>query len=429
MSVDQKKLGRKRPAAARVSRSKKQYWRKGADVTDVEEAIAQLQHQKETGGIVADKADDELFQIDRAPGEKEKPKKFTHRQQAALSKISALADGAEEPKLPTFPKKYKLKVDKLPRPQVNKAAKKEKQPSKFDLWETNLNSTLVETVHEAAKDGADFYLKQTKKVQSKVPDTLRLKPSLLKAVEIPDAGASYNPELDEYIEYVSAIAEDEKKIMKKEARSERSRQLAPGESKVTHADLLKEALSGLIDDDVDDKEIKTEDEAEIESFLTGPVEVNPKTSKQRKTEQRVKALERKRQQLKLKKNKEEESKIFRSKKMLKQLQLEKDAHEKELQQRNEKKKFDDMTKRKKLGAGKFEEEDAPFLLTEEMSGSLRKLKPQGNLLLDRMKTHFQKRNIVPIAGEKNSRRLKQRLRFKAKESRSHQEVKIGTKMR
>ncbi|CAJ0954647.1 unnamed protein product, partial [Mesorhabditis belari] len=414
---------RKRPAASRVSRSKKRYWRKGADVGEIEEAAVQIQHEKDSGGQIAERADDDLFSIDRAPTAKEE-KKFTKKQQAALKKISALATrNANEVSLPMFPKKPSKPLKKLPRPTVEvKKAMKTSVKKNFDLWETDLESKLVQSVPDAAKDGAAYYLQQTKKVQSKVPKTLRLKSSLLKAVEVPEAGASYNPELESYVSYVQEIAKDEMKTIAEEARSERRSKLASGESMVTSKDKWKEVMAGLEDDESNEVKMEAED-VNGESFLSGPVQVNPKTRRQRRKQKEQKEREQKRLS-----KKANESNVFRSKKILKKIAEEEAAHKDKLKMIGDKKALDDMTKRKKLGKGRFEEEETPFLLTEEITGSLRQLKPQGNLLADRMKS-LQKRNILPIAGDRNQHRLKQKLRFKVKENRSHKEVKQGTVLR
>ncbi|MCP9262711.1 hypothetical protein DINM_006065 [Dirofilaria immitis] len=80
----------------------------------------------------------------------------------------------------------------------------------------------------------------------------------------------------------------------------------------------------------------------------------------------------------------------------------------------------------RLGRGKFEPCEKSVLLTEELPCSLRELKPQGNILTERLKS-LQKRNMLSIPGEKRRRRkLKNRLRIKEREDRKHQEVKLGT---
>jgi len=76
----------------------------------------------------------------------------------------------------------------------------------------------------------------------------------------------------------------------------------------------------------------------------------------------------------------------------------------------------------KLGKGKYEHYEQPFLLNEELVGSLRQLKPQGSIIEERLKS-LQKRNILPVSGEKkNISKLKNKLRIKKTEKRGHQEV-------
>lgn len=53
---------------------------------------------------------------------------------------------------------------------------------------------------------------------------------------------------------------------------------------------------------------------------------------------------------------------------------------------------------------------------------------QGSILAERLKS-LQKRNMLPIPGEKRHRKkLKNRLRVKEREDRKHQEVKLGTRL-
>ena len=54
------------------------------------------------------------------------------------------------------------------------------------------------------------------------------------------------------------------------------------------------------------------------------------------------------------------------------------------------------SKTRRLGRNKFEEKDMEFNLASDLKGSLRALKPEGNLLADRF-ISFQKRNIMEVA--------------------------------
>jgi len=57
------------------------------------------------------------------------------------------------------------------------------------------------------------------------------------------------------------------------------------------------------------------------------------------------------------------------------------------------KTLDEKFGTKKFGRHKFEEADLDLNLSEEISGNLRNLKSEGNLLHDRFKS-FQKRNVI-----------------------------------
>uniref|UniRef100_A0A914RYV6 Ribosome biogenesis protein NOP53 n=1 Tax=Parascaris equorum TaxID=6256 RepID=A0A914RYV6_PAREQ len=82
----------------------------------------------------------------------------------------------------------------------------------------------------------------------------------------------------------------------------------------------------------------------------------------------------------------------------------------------------------RLGRGKFTPEERPFLLSEELPGSLRQLKPQGDVIADRLKS-LQKRNMIAIPGEERVRsKLKKKLRVKISERRSYKEVTIGSRV-
>ena len=105
-----------------------------------------------------------------------------------------------------------------------------------------------------------------------------------------------------------------------------------------------------------------------------------------------------------------------------------------------------LTKRKRLGRGQFEEYAEPVLLPEELTGSLRRIKPQGNILKgivgsrcpyrclynvpndsERVKS-LQKRNILPVAGERLKPKLKAKLRAKKVEKREMKKIVKGSRV-
>merc|ERR1712020_499905 len=64
-----------------------------------------------------------------------------------------------------------------------------------------------------------------------------------------------------------------------------------------------------------------------------------------------------------------------------------------------------------LSGTKFEENEIPLKLADELTGNLRSLKPEGNLLEDRFKS-LQKRNILETRTKKKLTKAKARKRKK-----------------
>jgi len=81
------------------------------------------------------------------------------------------------------------------------------------------------------------------------------------------------------------------------------------------------------------------------------------------------------------------------------------------------KTLDEKFGTKKFGRHKFEEADLDLNLSEEISGNLRNLKSEGNLLHDRFKS-FQKRNVI----EPRIRVKETKTKLKRYEKRSVREV-------
>jgi len=112
-----------------------------------------------------------------------------------------------------------------------------------------------------------------------------------------------------------------------------------------------------------------------------------------------------------------EHSLFRLKSIKKELnESEREFNEKQLKDRLQK-TFDEKFGTKKFGRYKFEEADLDLNLSDEISGNLRNLKAEGNLLHDRFKS-FQKRNVF----EPRIRAKQTKTKLKRYEKRSVREV-------
>ncbi|VDK18542.1 unnamed protein product [Anisakis simplex] len=274
----------------------------------------------------------------------------------------------------------------------------------------------------------DYCLQTTKRRKPKEPSTLKHITSLLPKVEVAGPGASYNPPVAMYESYINGIVDEEIKAEKVESKLEKSLKLAPGQTYISKSEKMAEESAGLFDNE------KQSTEAEDGAANRSDEAENAKKSTMRRRtrkERRVEALEKQKKLIdeEYKSVKSAEQAVFAVKKINKEIS-------EELTQVNEKAKLrrkQKWTKKllgtQQLGRGKFKPEEQPFLMTDELTGSLRELKPQGNILMDRLKS-LQKRNMLPVPGEEGrvKSKLKKKLKIKETERRSHKEVTLGSRV-
>ncbi|CAO4382518.1 unnamed protein product [Caenorhabditis nigoni] len=426
----------KRTGAAKGSRHNKEYWRKGTDITDIEDAIHDRSRQAATGGIVEDMKDDDIFVVDRLPTSKktEEPQR-TRKQQAALEKITRNIT-QEQVSLPKPTGKVLKKPAKLPRGNailklkggVKKVAKKQEKEPKFDVWNTDLTPTIPKEKLDNP-EAAEHFLKVVKKKQPKTPG--KSITTLLPAVEVAQGGASYNPESSEYQEYVTRIAGEEQRLIDSEEKTKRG--IEPQWEKVTteHERFL-EMAEGLrihpnFNKNEDEKTTVTSDATEEATVKNGPVTCERMTKEQKKKKAKAAGLEKdEKKRLEEKAREQDSHNVYRTKQLHKELDEEEKQRHVESEARKKKKLLNKLTKRQKLGRGKFVEAEDPFLLKEELTGNLRQIKPQGHVLDDRMKS-LQRRNMLPIGGTK-AKKLKTSLKSKVVEKRSVKAVVKGSRV-
>uniref|UniRef100_A0A8R1DX87 Ribosome biogenesis protein NOP53 n=1 Tax=Caenorhabditis japonica TaxID=281687 RepID=A0A8R1DX87_CAEJA len=420
----------KRTGAAKGSRHNKKYWRKGTNIEEIEDAIHTKSRQKETGGVISEMKDEEIFMIDRVSTESKKPK-LTNRQSAALEKITRNIT-AKQTSLPKPPTKMLKKPAKLPRGNAilkaqtaaKLAPKKTTKKDNFDVWSKDLTPKVDNLDNELA---AEHYLKIVKKKQPKTP--AKSITSLLPNVEVAKPGASYNPEESEYVEYVTKIAQDEQKLIDQEAKIKRG--INPQWEKVaTEHERFLEMAEGLHihpkfdQTDGDDSEEKPDDE---KTFTSEVVKCDRLTKEQKKKKEKAEKLDKSEKRRLEEKAKEVDShNVYRTKQLHKELDEEAKRIHSAAEQRKKQKLLQKLTKRQRLGKGNFTEAEDPFLLQEELTGSLRTVKPQGHILDDRMKS-LQRRNMLPIGGEKE-KKLKKSLKRKIVEKRSVKAVVKGSRV-
>ncbi|XP_022332114.1 ribosome biogenesis protein NOP53-like isoform X2 [Crassostrea virginica] len=411
---------------SRLAKNKKKAWRK-VDITDVEEFLEDERLQERTGGLVAEKSDTELFTLERnvtsTESEKTIPKKKRKKVSIELKCYSHLLP---DPKIklarkPQPSRKVKdkraphiieklnggIKTQKELKAEVQRKLVQEKKLKKnrakgsiivasYDLWDNN------------PKEIVDPFAKPA------VKRPKRKAPSALPAVQVPHPGASYNPDYQDYQDLLAKAHEvEEKKLVQEKKLEKFEKELQKVDSKTLERTWISEMSEGIKPSEEADEEERDEsgDDA-INDDDPDRISVNPpvrreakKTKTQRNKEKRKKMQEKLKAQEKTEKTKANE--IFR----LKSMKTEIDEREAELQrraqERRQKWQAQDL-KTRKLGRLKFEEPLLEIKLSDELEGSLRKLKPEGNLFVDRIKS-LEKRNIMePRQQAKKYRKYKRK---------------------
>uniref|UniRef100_A0A1I7T6A6 Ribosome biogenesis protein NOP53 n=1 Tax=Caenorhabditis tropicalis TaxID=1561998 RepID=A0A1I7T6A6_9PELO len=419
----------KRTGAAKGSRHNKKYWRKGTDITDIEDAIHVKSREAATGGIIDDMKDEDIFTVDRtSTSKKSEEPKLTRKQQAALDKITRNIT-IEKTALPKPTGKVLKKPAKLPRGNASvkpKKAKVVKKKEGFDVWTTDLTPTIPKNKTLDNEMAAEHYLKIVKKKQPKAPG--KAITTLLPAVEVAQGGASYNPESAEYEEYVGRIAREEQKLIDSEEKTKRG--IEPQWEKVTtdHERFLEMAEGLRIHPKFnEEEEAETSEVVEEATVKNAPVSCERLTKEQKKKKAKAQGIEKEeKRRLEEKAREKDAHNVYRTKQIHKELDDEEKERHEESEARKKKKVLNKLTKRQKLGRGKFVDAEDPFLLQEELTGNLRQIKPQGHVLDDRMKS-LQRRNMLPIGGNK-AKKLKTSLKHKIVEKRNVKAVVKGSRV-
>jgi nucleolar protein 53 len=223
----------------------------------------------------------------------------------------------------------------------------------------------------------------------KFPVNLLQKPSLLSAIEVPHAGASYNPSFEDHQELLSKANAIEKKRQKDEKYI--TRNVTSFYRKTTNAEAaqnyMNEMTAGLGEESEDDPEMEIPSEGPKNPVVKAE---DRKTKAQKKRDAELKEIKLKK--MKLKEERSRGQQIFSVKNILRASREKNKKIEETIKKRQEK-EIGQMYAARKMSRHKFEEEDMPLNLSSEITGTLRSVKTDGNLLVDRFKS-FQKRNLI-----------------------------------
>ncbi|EHY59306.1 Ribosome biogenesis protein NOP53 [Exophiala dermatitidis] len=379
------------------SRKGKKAWRKNVDITEVQHGLEELREEILHGGPIAEKPSEELFAVD-TQGSADIKKKYNVQKPLKIDEIltrrsavpavdsrkrphGAVTDGVIESRKKQKPDWVSKKEVQRLKVSINTVSRLDAQNidgevSNFDLWSEN---TAVEQV---TKPEEEYIPKPKPKV---APPTLRKPPVPMTAngkpvrpVKQPEAGTSYNPAFEDWDELLNKEGE-------KELEAERQRLAvaqAAAEKEARIRALAAASETNPADDDSAWEGFETEHEDQEMLEKKRP---KRKTPAQRNKAKRRKEAERiaKHEERMGRKQKQAEQMLLELIKRQEEDKLELAQNE----QADQAEEGDDRAlRRRKRGPALIPEKPLEVVLPDELQESLRRLKPEGNLLNDRFRT-------------------------------------------
>ncbi|XP_018598262.2 ribosome biogenesis protein NOP53 [Scleropages formosus] len=395
----------------RVNKNKKKNWNKYSNVQDVEDFLEDVRLQERaTGGLVSEKPNDSLFFVDTGDQQEEIPEKDVQKKKRASWPLRVdliLQHDSLVPPPKDILAHQKPNAKKLRRKsemtkklgtkgkliQKQKVLKKRKAVAVTSSNEQILPNNdpkqpFYDLWSQQEKQTSDpWFLEQTKKKLVKRPDRLNEKPSALPAVEVIAPGGSYNPDFFDHQALLLQAHTVEEKRQKEEQKLER--QLAVKQEDIaTEETVFQEQVEGLLEED--EMEEPTEEGMAKENTSAYQTATQKKTERQRKKEKAEKQKEKqKRVQRELVGRRQQ---LFQLRSIQADLRK-RDLTAKQRQAQRRAKKEAQKFQPRRLGRLKFQTPDLEVQLSDELSGSLRTLKPEGSILKDRFKS-LQKRNLI-----------------------------------
>lgn len=403
----------------RVSKRNKNSWRKHIDITDVEEFLEDKQLEERLGPSLATLTNDELFKVDtiHSANLSIKAKRLLKASKplncfTLLRSHTKVPDPIKRNRVRTKEerKNYFVKLNELKNRQNGILKLKEidalrnrkldqirrqnllkKGEFSEDIWSSN-DHKIQNVMQE------EWLTNNTKKhnlhglgVSVQNVNKFITKKSGLPAIELPHPGMSYNPSFQAHQDLLTIVAQRESKIIKTEKHLHRctTGMFEKVGSDKSHHNWIVEMSEGLPSKKGTNFKENENSDTEYKA-INPPVENKKKTLKQRQKQKKHLELERKKTT-----NKKEKKKITDIH-QLKVLHNHIDKLELEQKLKNDKRKQKFRLKKNKvklLGPLKYEEPEVEFNMAQEISGNLKNMKVEGNLLIDRFKS-MQKRNIL-----------------------------------
>ncbi|CAG8638793.1 2376_t:CDS:2, partial [Ambispora gerdemannii] len=360
-------MSTKEKPATQPSRKGKKAWRKNVDITQVEQTLEEIRSEERTiGGRLRDQSNEHLFVVDTVGDSKvkQKIKKLLRIDEilASRSKIPAVASRPSN-----LQKTGKRQASRAENARLEQMVHRKrhlhmtsdlgsseavKRAGTYDVWEAQ---------EDSQEDSNDF-LHPAKRRKIKAPETLKKKPATkVVSVHIPHPGASYNPTFEDHqkLLYIANEEEIHKEEELKKLQEKLPKYTDASTSELNPQDMIDRSLLG-----------SGSEEEEGDAGMEGDEEKEHAEENQNHTV----------------KNKSKNDNNG---------SIEKELSEREKRAIEKTKLAEEKAGMplKKLGKYPVTKLPIDIQLHEELSDSLRTLKPEGNLFRDRIAS-LEERNII-----------------------------------
>ncbi|KAI0357644.1 P60-like protein [Trametes cingulata] len=405
------------------SRKGKRAWRKNVDIEPVEEGLEGLRaEERVTGTFLQNKKDEELFQVD-VQGDDNIRKTLPKFSERVLTSTKILSERSAVPAVfsratPSSKAEKRKAVshdDKSRLLRMSKRMRKGPFNAYVDPNQVGEGSALLELSEAAKKAGEyDVWAEDVpEKPKVKAPHTENPRSHIaLPAVPSPHEGTSYNPPLTAHQQLLRAAHEKEEQKLKSaeevealKAQLDKARKVAAAEAAAAQG-----VAPGMKVDEI------TEDQAEEAEVAEGSEPLPPKKMPTRKTKQQRRKAERLRAEKRALAEKAARKRMLAtvdSAKALRKAIARNLATRERLRAQRQaalQEKLKQGLAGQKIGKYVVPEGEIDVQLGEELSESLRGLKPEGNLFRDRF-INMQHRALIephaPNPAKKPRRKTKE----------------------
>uniref|UniRef100_A0A2N9GE47 Ribosome biogenesis protein NOP53 n=1 Tax=Fagus sylvatica TaxID=28930 RepID=A0A2N9GE47_FAGSY len=355
---------------AKTSRKGKKAWRANISTKDIEDFYEKSTKDALSGGSLSSAPSHSLFFVDKSTDLSVKRKIEKHREKV-LRCDSVLQKNPF--------------VKAVPSSTQKKSKRKHKEVPKAN------DATQVATKNESTTASAMVGLWAEKGEDNSKPKK-KLKPSVIPAVEVEPPGCSFNPSVESHQDVLAhAVAEEMQKVYQNELGPKPVPLTVPGEV-IDEEDMYFIEADGGSDDD---------NETNLENENEGIVQEKSSSKTKRVTRVELNKRARRKEQLKKEAEARKMEEVSKEIDSIPDIIQEIAKEDEEKQKRHLRRVVAKQERLKscppRLGKYKFEPAPVQVLLSEEITGSLRKLKACCTLVKDRYKSLEKRGLIIPTA--------------------------------